>query len=428
MFGDLFDALLGADEVEEAGEEVVAVMRAGAGLGVVLHREDRLAFNLQAGVGTVEERDVGLLDVLRQALGVDGEAVVHRGDLDLAGGEVLHRMIGTVVALVHLLRLAADGEAEKLVAETDAEHRLAGFHQRLDGRDGVLARGGRVARAVREEDAVGVVAQHILGCRGGRYDGDARALFGELAQDVALGAEIDGDDVEVRLLELAVAFGAAPRGLVPVVGLRRSHFLGEVEALEAGEGLELSDHRRLVEMARWIMRDDAVRHAVLADAGGQSAGVDTGDADDVALLEPSIEPLDGAIVRRVGDVGPEHGTADTRKSGHVDRLDILVVGAHIADVREGERDDLSGVGGIGEDLLVAGHCGVEADLAGGVADCTDAVAFESRAVTEDQEGGRGLLLPAGHGGAPRFFLVARSNRKSLATFPAHAPRVRVDVG
>ena len=33
---------------------------------------------------------------------VDGEAVVHRDDLDLAGGEVLHRMVRAVVALVHL--------------------------------------------------------------------------------------------------------------------------------------------------------------------------------------------------------------------------------------------------------------------------------------------------------------------------------------
>jgi hypothetical protein len=41
-----------------------------------------------------------------------------------------------------------------------------------------------------------------------------------------------------------------------------------------------------------------------------------------------------------------------------------------------------------------------------VADRADAVAFEARAVREDQEGGRGLLLPAGHGGAPRLQVVS----------------------
>ena len=163
-------------------------------------------------------------------------------------------------------------------------------------------------------------------------------------------------------------------------------------------------HRGLVEIAVGRVRDDAVGHAVLADAGGQRAGVDAGDADDVALLQPGIELLGGAVVRRVGDVGAQHAAADARQGGHVHRLDVFVVGADIADMREGEGDDLAGVGGIGEDLLVAGHRGVEADLAGRVADRADAVAFEARAVVEDQEGGRRLLLPAGHGGAPRVLV------------------------
>jgi len=37
----------------------------------------------------------------------------------------------------------------------------------------------------------------------------------------------------------------------------------------------------------------------------------------------------------------------------------------IADMREGESDDLPGIGRVGEDLLVARHRGVEADLADG---------------------------------------------------------------
>jgi hypothetical protein len=66
-----------------------------------------------------------LLDVLRQRVLVEREAVVHRRDLDLAGRHVLHRMIGAVMALMHLLRLAAHGDAEHLVAEADAECRRA---------------------------------------------------------------------------------------------------------------------------------------------------------------------------------------------------------------------------------------------------------------------------------------------------------------
>ena len=36
----------------------------------------------------------------------------------------------------------------------------------------------------------------------------------------------------------------------------------------------------------------------------------------------------------------------------------------VADQRVGEDDDLAGVGGVGDRLLVAGHRGVEDDLAG----------------------------------------------------------------
>ena len=44
-------------------------------------------------------------------------------------------------------------------------------------------------------------------------------------------------------------------------------------------------------------------------------------------------------------------------------FDILGVDAVVADFRIGHRDDLAAIAGIGEDLLVAGHRGVEADFA-----------------------------------------------------------------
>ena len=68
---------------------------------------------------------MGLLDIRRQAVAIDGEAVIHRGDLDLAGGEVLHRMVRAVMALMHLARGAAEREPQHLMAEADAEHRQA---------------------------------------------------------------------------------------------------------------------------------------------------------------------------------------------------------------------------------------------------------------------------------------------------------------
>ncbi len=66
-----------------------------------------------------------------------------------------------------------------------------------DRGDRVVA-GLRVARAVGQEDAVGVERQHVgrAGLRGD--DGDATAVVREQPQDVALDAEVVGDHVQAR--------------------------------------------------------------------------------------------------------------------------------------------------------------------------------------------------------------------------------------
>jgi alcohol dehydrogenase (cytochrome c) len=63
-------------------------------------------------------------------------------------------------------------------------------------------------------------------------------------------------------------------------------------------------------------------------------------------------------------------------SRQVDGFDVVLVGADIADMRESEGDDLPGIGGIGEDLVVAGHRGVEADFADGMAGGAEARSLE----------------------------------------------------
>ena len=73
----------------------------------------------------------------------------------------------------------------------------------------------------------------------------------------------------------------------------------------------------------------------------------------------------GAVVGRVGDVGLEDGADGAGAGGRVEVFDVLVIGADIADMREGEGDDLAGIGRVGEDFLVAGQRGVEADFGDG---------------------------------------------------------------
>src|SRR5580658_4025825 len=135
----------------EVAEEVVGVVGAGAGFGVVLHAEERQRAVAQAFEGIVVEVDVGEVDFGGvERLGIDGEVVIVAGDLDLAGVVALDGMIAAVVAELELVGFAAESEADELVAETDAEDgRAAGeFADAFLGVDNRLG----IAGAVGEED------------------------------------------------------------------------------------------------------------------------------------------------------------------------------------------------------------------------------------------------------------------------------------
>ena len=95
------------------------------------------------------------------------------------------------------------------------------------------------------------------------------------------------------------------------------------------------------------------------------------------------------------DVGAHDGADRGGRRGGVDDLDVLVVDADDSDMREGEGDDLGGVGRVGEDFLVAGHRRVEADLADRRAGRADPEALDHRAIGEHDHAGRDARAPAG---------------------------------
>src|ERR1700761_6379060 len=88
-------------------EQIVAVLRAGAGFGVVLDREGRLVGEAKPCEAAVEQRDVGGLSIGGERVGVHREAVVHAGDLDAAraldAADALHRMVRAAMTPVHLV-------------------------------------------------------------------------------------------------------------------------------------------------------------------------------------------------------------------------------------------------------------------------------------------------------------------------------------
>jgi hypothetical protein len=94
--------------VGELGEEIVRIMRPGRSLGMVLNAEERQFFVAHAFVGVVVEIKVRDFDVAgRQRIGIDAETVILGGDFDFLGQQVLHRVIGTMMAELKFERFSA---------------------------------------------------------------------------------------------------------------------------------------------------------------------------------------------------------------------------------------------------------------------------------------------------------------------------------
>src|SRR3954466_8074000 len=94
-----------AEQVHEPVEEVVRVVRTGRRFRVVLDGEGRYLQGPQPFDDVVVEAYVADLDRSERGLGdpvrrcIDGEAVVVRRHLDLAGDPVEHRLVGTTVTV-----------------------------------------------------------------------------------------------------------------------------------------------------------------------------------------------------------------------------------------------------------------------------------------------------------------------------------------
>jgi hypothetical protein len=75
-----------------------------------------------------------------------------------------------------------------------------------------------------------------------------------------------------------------------------------------------------------------------------------------------------------------------REAGDAGPVGLLVLGvrAVVPDERVGHRDDLARVRGVGKDLLVAGHRGIEDDLPEYRSAGTVGLAFEDATVLEHQ--------------------------------------------
>ena len=148
-------------ELKELPEQVSTVMRARSPFRMILDREDGSSpmrhplhgIIVEIDVGDTEVRGVGNLAVL---VFHHRKSMVLGGDLHAARIQVPDGVIPPVVAEGKLKSPGPESPCNELMAQADPEHRGSRFRQAQNRVLGFF-HGSRVARAVGDEEAVGLL-------------------------------------------------------------------------------------------------------------------------------------------------------------------------------------------------------------------------------------------------------------------------------
>ena len=274
----------------------------------------------------------------------------------------------------------AQGPAEQLVAEADAEERDPGRQRRLDQVDRPVGRPG-VAGAVGEEHPVRFQGQHLVDRRGRRHHVHLDAPLGHPVWRHRLDAEVDRHHPEAGLAGGGDGVGLPGGDLVGQEGAGHLR-LGPDPFQQGGRvGLDAG-------------HADPHRPA-LAQVTGDGPGVHLAHADHVLGLQLLVQRTTGPPARRDPGGVADHVAGDPDPA----RLVVLVVPAGVADVRRGGHHDLAVVAGVGERLLVTRHPGGEHRLAEGLPHRSERPAAERAAVLQNEQSrwtGRGRNRTSGH--------------------------------
>ena len=273
--------------------------------------------------------------------------------------ELLHRMVRAAVAELQLERRPAHREAENLVAEADAEHRHVRRRRApsrcRSRRSAAPDRRGRCSgtrrRAsspaarppasspdtrARRSRARSAGAGCSTSCRSRTRRSSAAASRGASgvmpnSSGSSCGQSNASSDVTPRTRSEPSIFGIAPRALDERLSDRAASPVAMTPRITPPDrSCRVSARVSMSEMATMLVGDEVVAQR--------------------ALRAP---------------VARHRRLLAHDEAGHLRRARLDVLGRHavVADLRARHRDDLSGVGRIGQHFLIAGHARVEHDLA-----------------------------------------------------------------
>ncbi len=130
-------------------------MRTRACLRVALKTKRRDIGTGKALQTAIEERHMGCPEVGWQRCGIHGKTMILAGDQDLAGIEILDRVIGTMMSELHLHGLRTGRQGKELMTKANTEGRHPFGKYLTDCLDSVVTRLG-ITRTIGKKHAVGI--------------------------------------------------------------------------------------------------------------------------------------------------------------------------------------------------------------------------------------------------------------------------------
>ena len=145
----------------KATEMMVSVVGARAGLWVILNAKDRLLTHRQSCHRSIVEVEMGdLHPITWKGSRIKGKAMVLAGDFDLAWRAA--GMVEAAMAIAQFEAGSAKGQAQNLMAKTNAEDRQIGLLQQTCSQGNALGDGSRIARAIGKKHPLRLMGQHLL--------------------------------------------------------------------------------------------------------------------------------------------------------------------------------------------------------------------------------------------------------------------------
>lgn len=225
--------------------------------------------------------------------------------------------------------------------------------------------GGGIAGTVRKEETLGLEFADGLGGGIGGEDVDVEAVLLEAAIDGVFGAKVEGGNFEALWgdgggVDIGADNGKGITGLAaggPIVGGGGGDFLDEVDSHESAEIAGFGNGFLVTEA---FGAEAGVEGTGDAEFFGDGTGIDAFEAGDARFGEVILYGLVAPPITGEGADLTHYEAADLGAVG----FNILGANTVVPDLDGGHGDDLGEIGGIGQDLLITGHAGVETGLSG----------------------------------------------------------------